>query len=292
MNGKFVDRLRFSLKKRKIENFVWQSNISIIQTDYGKLRVLDTKGNKPIIINAPDGPNIIEHQEKLILALSKKFRVVCFEFPGLGFSYPSSNFNYSVNNGANTILNLMDILKIDKAILSLSCSNGFYGIKATEIAPEKFTHLFLSQTPANHTMLNWVSHNIPKPLTYPIIGELLNSISEKKLTEKWYKKAYPKGTDNTAVNNIALNAFDNGSCFCLSGLVQGLNIDISDNLKVLDVPSTLVWGNKDYSHRNSDYNTITEHLPNCKIVEFKNCGHFPELENTEKYVELINEQLK
>ena len=209
MNGKFVDRLRFSLKKRKIENFVWQSNISIIQTDYGKLRVLDTKGNKPIIINAPDGPNIIEHQEKLILALSIKFRVVCFEFPGLGFSYPSSNFNYSVNNGANTILNLMDILKIDKAILSLSCSNGFYGIKATEIAPEKFTHLFLSQTPANHTMLNWVSHNIPKPLTYPIIGELLNSISEKKLTEKWYKKAYPKGTDNTAVNNIALNAFEN-----------------------------------------------------------------------------------
>jgi len=141
-------------------------------------------------------------------------------------------------------------------------------------------------------MQDWAANNIPKPLTYPIIGELLNSISEKKLTENWYKKAYPKGTDNTEVNDIAFSAFDNGSCFCLSGLVQGLNIDINNDLKVLGIPSTLVWGSKDYSHRNSDCNTITEHLPNCEIVEFKNCGHFPELENTKKYVELINKQLK
>lgn len=290
MNGKFIDRI--SLKKRKINNSIWESNISLIDTDFGKLRVLDTKGDKPIIINAPDGPNIIEHQEILIHALSKKFRVICFEFPGLGFSYPSSNFDYSVNNGANTIINLMDILNIEKAILSMSCSNGFYGIKAAEIAPEKFTHLFLSQTPSNHTMKKWTADSIPNPLRFPIIGELLNSISEKKLTEKWYKIAYPKNADTSKVTNIAFNSFDRGSCFCLSGLVQGIKKDIEDDLIVVGVPSTLVWGNKDYSHRNSDFNSIVKHLPDCNIVEFNDCGHFPELESTKKYIELINEELK
>lgn len=141
-------------------------------------------------------------------------------------------------------------------------------------------------------MENWTTDNIPKSLTYPIIGELLNSIAEKKLAGKWYKMAYPKYTDTSKVNAIASNAFDKGSCFCLSGLVQGLKKDIRNDLKVTDVPSTLVWGNKDYSHRNSDFNSIVNHLPNCNIVEFKNCGHFPELENTKKYIELINEQLK
>ncbi len=182
----------------------------------------------------------------------------------------------------------MSILKIERAVLSL-CSNGFYGIRAAEIVPERFQHLFLSQTPANHTMQQWVDLNIPKPLTYPIVGELINSLSEKKLAEKWYKRAYPKGTDNTLVNGIAFNALKKGSCFCLSGLAQGLKKDINKPLKVIDVASTLVWGNKDHSHRNTDFSTITEHLPHCNIVEFNNCGHFPELENTKKYVGLVHD---
>lgn len=84
-------------------------------------------------------------------------------------------------------------------------------------------------------------------------------------------------------------ALKKGSCFCLSGLAQGLKKDINKPLKVIDVASTLVWGNKDHSHRNTDFSTITEHLPHCNIVEFNNCGHFPELENTKKYVGLVHD---
>ena len=291
MEGKFIDIIRLGLKKNKLKTSHWSSNIEMLQTTYGKLRVLDTKTDKPIIINAPDGPNVIEHQVELINALSKNFRVICFEFPGLGFSYPSKEYDYTVKNGAETILNLMEVLKIDKAFLSMSCSNGFYGMKASEIAPQKISHLFLSQTPANHCMKKWVKHNIPKPFTYPVIGEFLNSLTEKKSAKIWYNKAYPEGRDNTKVIDLALNTLDNGGCFCLSGLVQGLNKDIYETIKTINVPTTLVWGNKDYSHRDTNFSTIKEHIPNCNIIEFEGCGHFPELENTEKYVSLINTQL-
>jgi pimeloyl-ACP methyl ester carboxylesterase len=148
MTGNFVDTFR--LRVRKIPTS-WNS-MKLVETNYGKLRVLDTLGKKPTIISVPDGPNVIEHHLDLIRKLSINFRVICFELPGVGFSYPSLAHDYSFERSAKIILDLMELLKVDRAALSFSCSNGFYAIKAAQLAPEKFTHLFLAQTPSIHSM--------------------------------------------------------------------------------------------------------------------------------------------
>jgi pimeloyl-ACP methyl ester carboxylesterase len=289
MKGNFIDTIRFG--KSSAPNH-W-ANTKLIETDYGKLRVLDTQSsNKPVIINVPDGPNVIEHQLSLIEKLSVDYRVICFEFPGLGFSFPTSKYDYSFEQSARIILQLMDVLMVERAALCFSCSNGFYAIKASEIAPERFTHLFLTQTPSVHSMKVWADDNIPKILTYPIIGQLINSFAERKLAKIWYKTALPKSTDKTTYEKTALNALNTGGCFCLSSLVQGLIPELSSHLIQSMVPSTQIWGGKDYSHRKTDNKSILEHLPHCKIINFESCGHFPELESTDKYVILINERLK
>ena len=289
MNGKFIDVLRTRYRKGYALN---HPNIRLIETNYGKVRVLDTGENKQVIINVPDGPNVIEHHEQLIKKLSVNFRVVCFEFPGFGFSYPTPQFDYSLENSARLTLELMDILKIDRAALSFSCSNGFYAIKTTEIAPDRFTHLFLAQTPSLSAMHKWVEHTIPKIITVPVIGELTNSLMEKKFAHSWYKFALPKGADLSQYRKIALHSLNNGSCFCLSGLVQGLSKDMNSALESLEVPSTLVWGKKDYTHRHTNPKSVLEHVNTCEVIEFEDCGHFPELENTALYVQLINERLQ
>jgi pimeloyl-ACP methyl ester carboxylesterase len=287
MTGNFVDTIRLS--KSKLPN--QGVNVQLVETDYGKLRVLDTKGNKPVIISVPDGPNVIEHHQVLIEKLSVNFRVICFEFPGLGFSFPISKYDYSFESAAKTLLQLMNILEVEKAALCFSCSNGFYAIKAAEIAPERFTHLFLTQTLSVYSMKDWMQLSIPKILTYPIIGQLINSFTEKKLAKIWYKAALPKSTDKTEYQNIALHSLNNGGCFCLSSLVQGLIPELNSSLQQIQVPSTQIWGKKDYSHRKTDNKSILKHLPNCEIIEFDNCGHFPELEFTDKYVKLVTERL-
>jgi pimeloyl-ACP methyl ester carboxylesterase len=287
--GNLIDNFRFSLKKIPT-NF--GSQMKFVSTDYGKIRVFDTKGDKPVIINVPDGPNVIEHHENLIAKLSKNFRVICFEFPGLGFSYPNSRYDYSTEKAAKLIINLLDILKIERATAAFSCSNGFYAIKAAASFPNRVSQLFLSQTPSLHSMKPWVETNIPKLLRYPIIGQLTNSFAEKKLAKIWYKNALPKTTNREEYEAKALNSLDRGGCFCLSGLVQGLAREIDSVLKVSNIPATLIWGNKDYSHRKTDHKTIVEHLPDCEIIEFDNCGHFPELEDTDSYVKLLNERFK
>ncbi len=287
MNGGYIDTIR--LGKRKIP--MRTLNAQFIETDFGTVRVFDTQGHKPVILSAPDGPNVIEHHEELIKRLSNHFRVVCFEFPGVGFSFPTYEHDYSFVRSANIILQLMVILKIDRAALCFSCSNGFYAIKAAELAPEKFTHLFLSQTPSIHAMKAWTDRTIPKILTYPIIGQLVNSLIEKKMSRTWYKTALPKSTDKTPYEHIALAALDAGGCFCLSSLVQGLIPEQYSSFKQIMVPCTQVWGKLDYSHRRTDHTSILEHVPNCNMVVFENCGHFPELEATDNYIKLVNERL-
>ena len=287
MTGNFIDTIR--LGKIKLPNSI--ANTQLITTDYGVLRALDTKGNKPVIISTPDGPNVIEHHQDLIKKLSTNFRVICFEFPGFGFSFPALEHDYSFAKSAKILIQLMDILEIKKAALCFSCSNGFYAIKAAELAPERFSYLFLSQTPSVSSMKDWMDTAIPKVLTYPIVGQLVNSFTEKKLAKIWYKIALPKSTSKAEYENIALNSFNNGGCFCLSSLVQGLIPELNSSLEQLKVPSTQIWGKKDYSHRKTDNRSILKHSPNCEIVEFDTCGHFPELESINDYTSLVNERM-
>ena len=265
--------------------------MNYISTDYGTVRLFDTGGDKPALISVPDGPNVIEHHLNLIEKLSKNFRVICFEFPGFGFSRPTLSYDYSISTSAALILNVMDILEIDRAALSFSCSNGFYAIKAAEMAPDRISWLFLAQTPSLLSMKKWTTDAVPKILTLPIIGQITNAVMEKKLAHIWYHYALPKNIDKSGYRETALHSLKNGGCFCLSGLVQGLQREIGASLQALDVPATLFWGKKDHTHRNTDGHTITEHLPHCEVIEFDNCGHFPELENPDRYVTLINERL-
>lgn len=288
MRGNFVDTLR--LGKPRIPSD--RLNTKLVETDFGFIRVFDTQGNKPVVLTAPDGPNVIEHHHFLISQLSRNFRVICFEFPGVGFSYPTYKYDYSFEQSASIILQVMDLFKIPRAVLCFSCSNGLYAIKAAEIAPDNFVHLFLTQTPSAHCMVNWVDVNIPKILTYPIIGQIVNSISERKLADSWYKIALPKSTDKSPYRSTALAALSQGGCFCLSSLVQGLVPHAASFSSQSNISSTLIWGTKDYSHRLTNSKSILHHLPNCEIVEFDTCGHFPELESTQEYTSLVQERFE
>jgi len=100
MNFQIMDNLFYSLKKR---SELLSPGMFYLDTSFGGIRIFDTKENKPVIINVPDGPNVIEHQLALLQGLSKRFRVICFEYPGLGFSYPNSNFDSKIDSGANLL---------------------------------------------------------------------------------------------------------------------------------------------------------------------------------------------
>lgn len=288
MTGNFIDNIRYRWKSQG----PLTDGYSYLETDFGTIRLFDTKENKPVILNVPDGPNVIEHQLPLIKELSKQYRVVCFEYPGMGFSYPNHKFDYSFKSGGNLAVQVMDILKIPKAALLFTCSNGFYAMQAASDFPDRFSHIFLGQTPSTAAMVNWTKSTIPGILKIPVIGQLSNASMAKKFAGVWYKYALPKNhPEFDSYVQTAQQSIGKGGCFCLSSLVQGLQKDIKTPITVANVPTTLIWGAKDYTHRNTDSASIKQHIKHCEIIEFEHCGHFPELEQMKSVVQLIKERV-
>jgi hypothetical protein len=149
MTGQMIDTLMYFSKSIPPSG----AGFFYLDTDFGKIRVFDTQGHRPVIVNVPDAPNVIEHQIPLIYDLAKDYRVICFEYPGSGFSFPNSRYNYSFDHGSRLLIQVMDSLQVDKVSLLYSCSNGYYAMQAAMAHAHRFHHIFpfAAESPASGT---------------------------------------------------------------------------------------------------------------------------------------------
>ena len=120
MTGKLIAVFRFRWKSPP----QFENGIFYLDTDFGKVRVFDSKGNLPIIIHVPDGSNIIEHQIHLIADLDIDYRRIYFEHLELEFYeknvllIESIYFNCQTNS-SQRVYNL-DSFRSCRSILHLS----------------------------------------------------------------------------------------------------------------------------------------------------------------------------
>ncbi len=84
---------------------------------------------------------------------------------------------------------------------------------------------------------------------------------------------------------------DDGACFCLAGVVQGLAREGLDVLDGVTVPCTMIWGRQDRSHRYTDPESLRTCVPGANVVVFDGCGHFPDLEAPERYADILLRQV-
>lgn len=59
----------------------------------------------------------------------------------------------------------------------------------------------------------------------------------------------------------------------------------------IDVPCTIVWGTQDFSHRDTTPDALRQYLPHVEIIRFEDCGHFPDLEQPERYASIVTERI-
>ena len=263
-----------------------------VDTSQGAIRVLDSGGDKPCIVLSPDGPNVIEHYEEVIELLAPHFRVLCFDMPGFGFSAPGSAYDHSLQRGASVMRELMDELGVAKATFALSCANGFYAIRLAQIAPQRVERLVLSQTPSLQAMHRWTDRVVPKVLKVPLLGQVLSRVFRQKMAAAWYRMALPKTTPTTPFNSVAIQALRCGGCFSLAGVVQGLLREPAGAARLEGVPCTVLWGSQDRSHRFTSPTTILDDVPHAQVIVLTDCGHFPDLENPQSFVQAVLQSVR
>jgi pimeloyl-ACP methyl ester carboxylesterase len=289
MKGSYIDSIiAITRGKSRQKNSLRSESMKLLPTQAGTLRILDTGSRKPPLIIVPDGPCVLEHYTDLIDLLSPNFRVVCFDLPGFGFSYPALSYDFSVAQTAETVIEVMDLLEIPFAVLAFTCANGFFALHVAKHYPNRVSHLVLGQTPSFQSMRQWNDRIIPKILHVPYVGQLIVAASNRKVSASWYDRALPPNSEHKAqFVRHADRALKSGGCFCLASLVQGLSRTQDTEIGEISVPTLSIYGNKDRSHRQTDFTTLREHSPNAEIIVFQGCGHFPDLERPQEYAKQI-----
>jgi pimeloyl-ACP methyl ester carboxylesterase len=286
MFSSLVDSLltRFSARQRKgVTGGVLPTRR--IETPVGCVRVYDSESAKPCVVFVPDGPNIIEHYETLFSLLSQRLRVVCFDMPGFGYSLPQPSYGHSLDQGARAVLGVLDGLGIKKATLAFSCANGFYALRAAQLAPERITNLVLSQTPSLTAMHAWTSRVIPWPLRIPVVGPDFRYLPQKGRTGV-VRQPCRERQHQSPFQEKALDALSGGAC-CLASVVQGLASRkngfverCGDSLRDMGAKITPT---------NIPIQGPCMSLSLAEIVHFEDCGHFPDIEQPERFAAILTE---
>lgn len=268
------------------------ASVRLVDTRAGLLRLFDSASAKPCVVFVPDGPNVVEHYATLTRILAPDLRVVCFDMPGFGFSLPGRSYRHSLDQGTSAILAVLERLEIARATLAFSCANGFYALRAARMAAPRISSLFLSQTPSLDAMHAWTDRVIPWPLRVPVLGQTVAWLSRHKAAHGWYDIALPKTTDREPFRQPARQALAAGGCFCLAGVVQGLSRECAASIQGVSKPCTMIWGERDRSHRYTKAESLLDCVPHAEIVHFDDCGHFPDLEAPERYAKLLLDHVK
>lgn len=71
--------------------------------------------------------------------------------------------------------------------------------------------------------------------------------------------------------------------------MQGLKPTKDSEIDEVSVPTLLIYGNRDRSHKQTDFTSLRNHASEVEIITFDGCGHFPDLERPKEYAERVKQ---
>jgi pimeloyl-ACP methyl ester carboxylesterase len=253
------------------------------------IRVRLAGGAGPVFVIVPDPPNTIEHYDRLIELLAPAGRVLCFEVPGFGLSYPrAATFGFGADDFARVLVEVLHHAGVRDVTLMMSCLGGYVAMLVARRHPELVARLVLSQTPTVAHMRRWARRFDPIGLLgMPLVGQGLIHLIKERATRFWYANALPDGVDPAPYLAPALVAQRRGGPYALASGIQAMRRLDPTTLAGVDQPVTLVWGGADRTHARTDPRSLLEVVPHARFVPFDRCGHFPDLEDAGRFSALV-----
>jgi len=206
---------------------------------------------------------------------NSRFRFICPDLPGFGKNKHSENIT-SIEQMAHEVLDLLNQLRIDKAVIGGLSMGGYVTFNLYRLAPEKFSAILLFDTsplPDNderRKMRFELIDEINQRGTVVLIEKMLpNLISEStKLNNpplvEWLKNKFAAANSNGVI--VALKAMANrGDHFYL--------------LREIDKPALLLFGEFDKVTNLEIAEKMSSEIPNSKLFKIPDAGHYSNLEN-------------
>jgi pimeloyl-ACP methyl ester carboxylesterase len=224
------------------------------------------------------------------------FHVVAVDLIGFGYSDKPKWFDYKIQSQARIIERLMNRLGIGTATL---VGNSYGGAVALTFAldyPERVAKLVLVDAVCNDEVL---AHPILKLAALPGVGEIITPFL---VDSKTLQKRLMKGTFAPENHHLITKERIDSADFPLHAKDAHHSVletvrkwdacRIQTDAQYITHPTLIIWGEKDtvIPIHNGEYlyNTILH----SRFVVLKNCGHIPQEEKPELFINLVKEFAK
>jgi len=230
--------------------------------------------------------------------LAQKHRVYALDLLGHGRTDKVPNVSHKIAHLAQFVKDFMLTLGIEHAHVVGHSLGGAIGTRLALVQPAVVDKLVLVSSAG-------LGKEAPMPLrllTVPILGEILSRPSRSgsasfarmivhdpaTITEEFIERDYQLSLLPGMQKSVLRVVRANVNLFGQSESMYGPNVK---GLASIMNPVLVVWGRQDPVVPVAHADIAAEGLPNVRVHVFDNCGHYPILEHTQSFNELLLEFL-
>jgi len=210
-------------------------------------------------------------------ALSEEYRVISVDLPGFGLTGEDPSGIYTDQRSVEVLEAFLKELKIPKVVLVGNSMGGKLAWQFTARYPNQVAKLVLISPDG------YASPGIQygKKPDVPAIADLYRYFFSKTFLAMNLKPAYadPNNLNDALVNRYYDLMLAPGVRGAILGRMQQTVLqDPVPSLASIQVPTLLIWGEKDAFIPISNSNDYLKVMPNAKRVSLPNIGHLPQEE--------------
>lgn len=258
--------------------------LDTVRVPQGQVRVLTAGEGERLVVFAADPPNVLELYAPLAAALKGSARVAAFEPLGFGRSIAARGYGFTLDEQVAATAALLERLHARGAVLAFPCVSAYAALRLARERPDLVGGLALVQAPSWGQEVAWVERVDRRGLLRtPVVGQAMMALRSDAVVGRWYRAAVPDEATAHRFAAMAIDGIDHGGRFPLATAFQALFRGPPPALPQAECPALLVWGDRDRSHRETDFLSMREHAPRAKHAVLDGCGHFPELEDPKRF---------
>ena len=241
------------------------------------------KGKSLILIHGIFSSAFVWH--KNIDELSRYFDVIAVDLKGYGYSDKPSDGRYSREDIRQFMINFMDAINIEKAIIAGHSWGGGIAMDLALACPQRVEKLVLIDSTGYPLKHNFVA----RLLKLPGIGKFLLALCDKDTLEWILKKGVffdPSLVTDEEIKGWIRPYYVKGS---VQAALELRNFDfvIGEQLKDISCPVLIIWGQDDKCLPVKFAERFKQDIKGSVLKIIPDCGHNPQEEKPREVNELI-----
>ena len=238
---------------------------------------------------------------EVMAPLSEKGLVIAYDRPAFGLTERPTEWEgknpYSQANNIELLLGLMDAKDIDQAVLVGNSAGGTLATAFTLAHPERVLALIevdaaIYQTRPDSALLNWLLNSPQVDHIGPLIARrLAGAQGEAFIESAWYNPTQLEENPEILAGYRKPLQAENWDRALWEHTLAADPPGLADHLSTISVPTLVISGEYDQIVPVESSVRLAEDIPGAELVILENCGHLPQEECPEAFLQAIEDFL-